>query len=121
MRITDFHINASAPLLVLVVLLAISSTYGAVLKSYPSCETKTTTGTFCTIAVNDLRPTQFGVGMDEVNCKKQRFESMTNSDLQNYLLKYAQRAGTKDAVWPFSFPAPIFNIPNWIYMPLFIF
>eukprot|EP01122_Echinamoeba_exundans_P011315 TRINITY_DN4451_c2_g1_i1.p1 TRINITY_DN4451_c2_g1~~TRINITY_DN4451_c2_g1_i1.p1 ORF type:complete len:282 (-),score=68.18 TRINITY_DN4451_c2_g1_i1:98-943(-) len=87
MRISGFHSNASASLLVLVVLLATSSTYGATFKSYYPCDTKTAPGTFCTIAVNDLRPTQFGVGMDEVDCKRQRFESMSLSDLEDYLLK----------------------------------
>lgn len=87
MRLSSSTDHFTASLLLIIVLSTLSYTYGAIHKSYDPCGTKTAAGTFCTLPVTDLRPTQFGVGLDEVKCKKQRFESMPSSDLQSYLLK----------------------------------
>lgn len=66
-------------------------------RSYDACKVSTAAGSFCTLNVEDLRPTQFGVGLDEVACKKQRFEEMSSSQLQDYLLKCAPRP-----IWSFG-------------------
>jgi len=51
------------------------------------CTDKADPGDVCTLNVEDIRPTQFAVGMQEVKCKTKRFEDMSKSDLAKYLEK----------------------------------
>jgi hypothetical protein len=45
-------------------------------------------GDICALHVKDVLPTQFAVGMKEIECKVGRFESMSSSDLDKYLKKF---------------------------------
>jgi hypothetical protein len=56
----------------------------------PSCTVHTPVGTVCKIEASVLRPTQFGIGIQEVNCKKHRFEQMSPSKLQDFLSKFVK-------------------------------
>jgi len=49
------------------------------------CKKSDVPGYECTLTVYDVLPTQFSVGMEEVECKKNMFESLSNSDLEKYL------------------------------------
>ena len=50
-----------------------------------SCSHSVNAGTVCTVSYDDVRPTQFGVGLSEVDCKRGRLESMSKSELAAFL------------------------------------
>eukprot|EP01114_Cavostelium_apophysatum_P023693 TRINITY_DN9008_c0_g1_i1.p1 TRINITY_DN9008_c0_g1~~TRINITY_DN9008_c0_g1_i1.p1 ORF type:complete len:285 (+),score=26.27 TRINITY_DN9008_c0_g1_i1:27-881(+) len=49
------------------------------------CDDKMVGGSVCKIKTKDLRPSQFGIGLNEVKCRMDRIESMSKSDLEDYL------------------------------------
>jgi len=49
------------------------------------CKKSDVPGYECTLSVYDVSPTQFSLGMEEVSCKINMFESLSNSDLEDYL------------------------------------
>eukprot|EP01100_Stratorugosa_tubuloviscum_P015484 TRINITY_DN8957_c0_g1_i1.p1 TRINITY_DN8957_c0_g1~~TRINITY_DN8957_c0_g1_i1.p1 ORF type:complete len:295 (-),score=138.55 TRINITY_DN8957_c0_g1_i1:20-904(-) len=69
-------------------IISIYHCFNIVQASYQDCDDiKLKTGVSCAIKATQLRPTQFVVGMDEVECKKQKYNGMSKSDLQNFLQK----------------------------------
>jgi hypothetical protein len=70
--------------LVLLVLLAAGASRAAHPEP-PRCGVHSAKGTRCTVAVKDLRPTQFAVGMREVHEKAARIARMTKAERNRFL------------------------------------
>jgi len=65
--------------------ISITTLDGIVLKDKTECEKSSKVGDECWINTEDLRPTQFSYGKDEVTCKKNFFESLSKSEIESYL------------------------------------
>lgn len=55
------------------------------------CDKHSEAGSVCVMQVEDLRPLQFGIAGIEVECKRRRFESMSQPELDEYLQKEKNR------------------------------
>jgi hypothetical protein len=52
-----------------------------------TCSSTTAPGVICQMSVYSIWPTQYGVGYEEIKCKKEYLESLSASKLQKYLAK----------------------------------
>lgn len=71
-------------------LLALTLVVGTWAHSYSHCSATEKPGSLCLVPVKNFHPTQFAVGMAEVNCKTKRLNTMSSSELEEYLTKYVQ-------------------------------
>jgi hypothetical protein len=98
------------------VFLVLFSTY--YLAEASTCSIKSPAGTICKIEASKLRPTQFGIGMQEVDCKKQKFEGMSPSHLQDWLAKFVRRFSFDSASFPPQFLLACSRYPMGYYWSL---
>ncbi|HYC24123.1 MAG TPA: ParB-like protein [Candidatus Bathyarchaeia archaeon] len=70
---------------VLLTALLVASPSHAKHDELPRCSLQSANGTRCTVAVKDLRPTQFAVGMREVREKAERIARMTKAERTKFL------------------------------------
>jgi len=59
--------------------------FPAVAEDVKYCKGDEKEGAICTIKPEDLKPTQFAFGSEEVECKKKYLESLSKSELESYL------------------------------------